>query len=72
MRAELAFAEALTKGDYGVVIALYCDEARAKMASGDIDAGCFYLTHAYVYALEADAAEVEDIRAELVKYGREE
>jgi len=42
------------------------------LASDDIDAACFYATHAYVFALECDHPSRSDIHAFLVKHGREE
>lgn len=50
---------------------LYALAAEKREAAGDIDAACFLLTHAYVYALDAGAAS-ETIRQKLVCYGREE
>ena len=45
---------------------------QAALASDDIDAACFYATHAYVFALECDHPLRFDIHAFLVKHGREE
>ncbi|MHA6261618.1 hypothetical protein ACXYMO_00305 [Arenibacterium sp. CAU 1754] len=42
------------------------EEARDPAAAG------FYLTHAYVYALELGAPEARDLHARLVAQGREE
>lgn len=50
---------------------LYALAAEKHEAAGDIDAACFLLTHAYVYALDVGAAS-ETIRQKLVCYGREE
>ncbi|MDC0343426.1 MAG: hypothetical protein WAO69_04925 [Aestuariivita sp.] len=43
----------------------------AADSAASIDAACFYLTHAYVFALEANHPDVEHIRARLVAEGRE-
>ena len=53
------------------IMQLYWDQGQAQLNAGDEDAGCFYLVHAYVFALEDGAAEAEEIRAELKKRGRE-
>lgn len=45
--------------------------ADAKEAGGDLEAACFYLVHAYVHALEANAPESDEIRKRLVAHGRE-
>ena len=55
-------------GDGRALVALY-QEAAARAA--DIDATCFYLTHAFVFALEADHPDVDRIRARLIAEGRE-
>lgn len=62
---------AFKSGDRRRIMQLYWDQGQAQLASGDEDAGCFYLVHAYVFALEEGAAEAEEIRAELKKRGRE-
>ena len=38
----------------------------------DLDAKCFFLTHAYVYALDIGDGRAEELRARLVEFGREE
>ena len=45
---------------------------KAALASDDIDAACFYATHAFVFALECDHPTRCYIHAFLVKHGREE
>lgn len=55
--------------DLGVLVNLYT-EAADKV--NDVDAACFYLTHAYVFALEAGAAQAASLRERLVAQGREE
>lgn len=45
--------------------ALAADESVTQEAAG------FYLTHAYVFALEAGLAEARDLRARLIDMGRE-
>ena len=62
---------AFEQGDRRKIMTLYWDRGLAKLADGDENAGCFYLVHAYVFALEDGAPEAEDIRLELKKRGRE-
>lgn len=57
------------RDDRQALIRLY---AEAGDIAPDIDAACFYLTHAYVFALEAGAPEAADLHARLRAAGREE
>jgi hypothetical protein len=54
--------------DRMALIKLY---AEAADGANDLDASCFYLTHAYVFALEAGAPNAQDLHARLVRHGRE-
>ena len=54
--------------DSAALIRLY---TQAADLANDVDAACFFLTHAYVFALEAGAPEVAALRARLVSHGRE-
>ena len=54
--------------DRAALIALYRE---ASEAADTPVARNFYLTHAYVFALEAGAPEAADLRARLVAYGAE-
>lgn len=51
---------------------LYDAAADFFETSGDVNAACFYLTHAYVYALETGPDQAITIHTRLVQYGREE
>ena len=55
-------------GDGASLVTLY-QEAADK--APDVDAACFYLTHAYVHALELNHPDAPAIRARLVAEGRE-
>ncbi|MGI3212313.1 hypothetical protein ACROSR_14490 [Roseovarius tibetensis] len=55
-------------GDQRALIDLY---AEAADRVNDTDASCFYLTHAYVFALEAGAHEAGPLHARLKAHGRE-
>lgn len=54
--------------DSAALIRLYTEAADI---SNDLDAACFFLTHAYVFALEAGAPEASALRARLIDHGRE-
>lgn len=56
-------------GDGPALVALY---TRAGESSPDPAAGWFYLTHAYVHALELGAPEAQALHARLKSAGREE
>ena len=60
--------EAHARGDGAALVALYTQAA--DRAASD-EAGFFYLTHAYVHALELGHAAAEALRARLVAAGRE-
>lgn len=54
--------------DSSALITLY---GTAAAQAADIDTACFYLTHAYIFALEADDVRATVLRAQLVAHGRE-
>lgn len=56
-------------GDKTALVKLYSEAADR---AADPDAAGFYLTHAYVYALEINHPATGDLRARLVADGREE
>lgn len=60
--------EAHGRGDRPALVALY---AEAAEAANDEDAAGFYLTHAYVYALELGHADAPALHARLVRMGRD-
>lgn len=67
--AMLAAHEA---NDSAALVRLYTQAADlAAETTGDVDAACFFLTHAYIFALESGAAEAPALRARLVAHGRE-
>jgi len=73
-RAELdtALIAAHEADDQPQLVALYTRAADAAEAAGEIDAACFYLTHAYVFALACGAPEAGALHARLLARGREE
>lgn len=66
LNAQLLVAHAA--GDHLTLVALY---AQAADGAADVDAACFFLTQAYVLALEQDAPQVAVLRARLAAEGRE-
>ncbi|MCR9124443.1 MAG: hypothetical protein NXH91_19450 [Phyllobacteriaceae bacterium] len=58
------------EGDPARLSQLYERAADALTKTGDTDAACFFLTQAYVFALEAGAPEAEDFRRLLKARGR--
>lgn len=54
--------------DRQALVALYTEAADA---ANDLDAACFYLTHAYIYALEQGHPMAQPLHARLVSHGRE-
>jgi hypothetical protein len=54
--------------DKAALVSLY---RQAAAAANDQNAAGFYLTHAYVFALELDHPDAPALRAELIAQGRE-
>ncbi|MEM7471149.1 MAG: hypothetical protein AAF340_07335 [Pseudomonadota bacterium] len=55
-------------GDRSILIGLYCEAAEM---SSDAEATGFYLTHAYVFALESGDPRAADLKKQLVSMGRD-
>ncbi|MBW4982355.1 hypothetical protein KZZ07_07365 [Mameliella sp. CS4] len=55
-------------GDRPALVGLY---AQAAETVNDMDAACFYLTHAYVFALELGDRRATALHARLKAEGRE-
>ncbi|APG49060.1 hypothetical protein [Phaeobacter porticola] len=56
--------------DLAELVRLYTYAADAAEEVADIDRACFYLTHAFVFALESGAPEAEPLNARLANRGR--
>ena len=69
---DAALIEAHEAGDGPRLVSLHTQAADAAEAKGDIDACCFHLTQAYVFALACGARQAESLHARLLAYGREE
>ncbi|RVT85660.1 hypothetical protein DXV76_07875 [Rhodobacteraceae bacterium CCMM004] len=69
---DRALCAAHARADAGALIRLYDAAAQRRLADGRLDAACFYLTHAYVHALEAGSDQASAFRARLRDHGRED
>ena len=58
--------------DNRALVSLYTRAADDCEKRGNINAACFYLTHAYVFALQHGMMEAVRLRTRLVDHGREE
>lgn len=56
------------RDDKAALVALYTEAADV---ANDLDAACFYLTHAYIFALDTGAPQTPALHARLVAHGRE-
>jgi hypothetical protein len=70
INADLLVAHA--RGDKPALVRLYLRAGEHMLSLGDIDAGCFYMTHAYIFALDCGDESVAEIHQILVAHGREE
>ncbi|ASM72061.1 MULTISPECIES: hypothetical protein [Roseobacteraceae] len=66
LNAQLLAAHAA--GDHRALVDLY---ARAADGAQNVDAACFFLTQAYVFALEQNTPQISALRARLAAEGRE-
>lgn len=67
-----AILDAHEDEDRHALVDLYTEAATRAEASGDIDATCFFLTQAYVFALEAGHEAAGSLRSRLIAHGRED
>ena len=58
--------------DLEALVRLYRRAGEQDLAAGHVDQGCFYLVHAYIYALDCGHTDAGELREILVTYGREE
>lgn len=69
---DTALLDAHARNDGQALARLYAQAADMAEADGNIDGCCFFLTQAYVFALQVGAPEADALHARLVAYGREE
>ena len=63
--------DAYDQGDSKGLVSIYTKAADQSEASGDVDEACFFLTQAYVFALESGLPEAADLNQRLARHGRE-
>ncbi len=71
-RLDSALLAAHAANDLPNLSRLYTQAADLAETRGDVDATCFFLTQAYVFALQADCVGTGGLHARLVAYRREE
>ncbi len=69
---DAALLIAHEKNDLEQLVKLYRKAGLSCIDTNNVDAGCFYLTHAYIFALEGGWPEATEIHRTLIAYGREE
>ncbi len=69
---NLEILEAWDQGNGPLLSRLYAKAGNLMLNSGRTDEGCFFLTQAYVLALENGLADAPVLHAELARHGREE
>lgn len=57
--------------DTDSLVRLYRQAGEGREQAGDIDAACFFYTHAYVFALESGHAAAGELLDMLVRHGRD-
>lgn len=67
-----ALMQAHNDGDHLRLVDLYTEAADRREEAGDIDACCFFLTHAYVFALEQGSKKAVELNRRLAERGRAE
>ena len=70
-RLDAALIAAHEADDKAALVRLYRQAGEASEAGGDIDAACFYYTHAYVFALESGDPARREMLAKLAAHGRD-
>ena len=58
--------------DISALAEIYQAYGHSRIEQNDIESGCFYLSNAYAFALEAGLETAPEIRKLLMHYGREE
>ena len=67
---ETSLLAAHAREDWPALVHLYTHAADDAEQREDIDAACFYLTHAFVFALESGAPEAATLNRRLAAEGR--
>ena len=64
--------DAHKNGNVNILVDIYFMLGNEELKKSAIKSGCFLLTQAFVYALEAGDCRAQEIRQILISYGREE
>ena len=64
--------DAHKNGNINILVDIYFMLGNEELKKSAIKSGCFLLTQAFVYALEAGDCRAQEIRQILISYGREE
>lgn len=65
-----ALLEAHAKQDSAALVRLYALAANESETARDTDAACFFLTQAFVFALESGDARADELNRRLADHGR--
>ncbi len=68
---DQALLDAHERGDSAALIAIYTKAADQSETLGDVDEACFFLTQAYVFALESGSIEASKLNMRLAGHGRD-
>ena len=71
-RLDDALLAAHAANDLDRLCGLYTQAADLSEQEADVDAACFFLTQAYVFALQAGRSEADGLHKRLLAYGRDE
>ncbi len=68
---ERKLQAAFERNDLELLAAIYTDAANASEQRGEFDEACFFLTQAYVCALQQGTDSAAELRLRLIEFGRE-
>ncbi len=69
---DKALLAAHAREDLAELVRLYTLAADRFEATGDTSAACFYLTHAFVFALQSGAPQADPLNQRLYRHGRDD
>jgi hypothetical protein len=71
-RLNTKILDAHKNENISILVDIYFMLGNEELKKSAIKSGCFLLTQAFVYALEAGDCRAQEIRQILISYGREE
>ena len=71
-RLNTKILDAHKNENINILVDIYFMLGNEELKKSAIKSGCFLLTQAFVYALEAGDSRAQEIRQILISYGREE